>query len=70
MVAGCRTRPSIPGLVCNDTVTEPVNSDHQMQLHDFKCEAKYVAHYIKILIGRSDGNDWYFTNTTGPLGCE
>ena len=74
MVAGCRTRPGIPGYVCNGRQTEytgPVNSDLRKQLHDFKCEAQEVANSIKSLIGEGPGgNDWWFTSTTGPLGCE
>ena len=71
MIAGCIA--SIRGLKCDGEGTGPTNSDPQKQLRDFKCEAKYyVARSIKSLIGTSDGNgnDWWFTATTGPLGCE
>ena len=62
--------------VLGNTVQEMVNARYRTRpsipdFHDFKCEAQYVANSIKRLIGVGpDGHDWWFTNTTGPLGCE
>ena len=62
--------------VLGNTVQEMVNARYRTRpsipdFHDFKCEAQYVANSIKRLIGVGPGgNDWWFTSTTGPLGCE